>query len=449
MAITEQTPGKSPALVRAIGRWSLAALLLNSIIGSGIFGLPSVIAGLVGRDSVFAYLVAAAGMGLIMACFAEVASRFTAAGGPYLYARAAFGRFAGIEMGWLSWLVRITASAAGANLFVIYLVGFWPQAGQPVFRFLVLTLLLGILVAVNYRGVKSGTQLSNFFTVAKLLPLAIFIFAGLLYLVLGHRSGSSALPVSSPGNSQWMQAVLLLVFAYGGFEAGLMPMAEAKNPRRDAPFALFVALLTCTLVYTLIQVVVMGTLPDPTQSERPLAAAARYFLGDFGSTLISLGALVSLYGYLGSMMLNSPRLTFALAECGDFPAFFAAVHPRYRTPHLSIVFFGILVWAMAIWGNFRWNVTLSAVARLFAYGVVCAALPVLRRKQPGGAAFRLPGGQIFVLLGIAFSLLLATRMGRSELEILSVTAVVALLNWIWTRRSSALVAFIKTMNVDR
>jgi len=412
-------------LLRAIGRWSLAALVINSIIGSGIFGLPTIVAGLVGSWSPVAYLLAAAGMGLIMACFAEVASRFTAAGGPYLYAREAFGSFVGVQIGWLTWLVRLTAAAANANLFVIYLAEFWPSAGDPLPRVLLLTLLIGGLAAVNYRGVRTGAQVSTVFAVLKLIPLVLFIGLGLFAMRPIERPPSTA-PIEA-----WLQAVLVLVYAYGGFEAALLPMAEAKDPRRDAPFALWVALGTVTTIFTLIQVVVVSVLPDAAHTERPLAAAARVFSGAWGAGMISAGALISVYGYLSSMMLNAPRLTFALAERGDFPSVFAAVHPRFRTPHISIVVFALLVWGLAVAGTFAWNVMLSAVARLFTYASTCLALIVLRRKRSEEPAFRLPHGPILALLAFAFSLLLVTRMGRAEVIVLILTSLLALGTWLW------------------
>ena len=425
---------KHAELVRAIGRWTLAALLINSIIGSGIFGMPSAVAALVGRASPIAYLIAAAGIGVIMACFAEVASQFRDAGGPYLYARATFGRFVGIQVGWLAWLVRLTSAGANANLFVIYLGEFWPQVKEPLPRALVLTLLLGVLAAVNVRGVSGGAQLSNAFTVAKLLPLVVLIAAGLFTLFFRHGP-----PASLPGPASladWFQAVLLLVFAYGGFEAGLLPMGEAKDPRRDAPFALFTALLTCTVVYTLIQIVVIGVLPNPTAAERPLAAAGRVCLGPAGAALIALGALISVYGWVSGQMLSAPRLTFALAEQKDFPAFFGAVHEKYRTPYISILIHTALAWLLAVGGTFLWNAVLAAVARLFTYGLVCAALPVLRRKQPGAAAYRLPAGGIFAGLGIAFSGALVLRMHWGELIAIALTAGIALLHWLVARRTA-------------
>jgi basic amino acid/polyamine antiporter, APA family len=419
------------ALVRAIGRWSLAALIINSIIGSGVFGLPSVLADLLGSRSPLAVLLAGGVVGIIMACFAEVASHFTQAGGPYLYARVAFGRMLGIQMGWMLWLAQLAAPAANANLFVIYLGEFWPRANEFVPRLLILTLLVGMLVLVNYRGVRAGTTVSNIFTIAKLAPLLGVILVGAGYFFAGHQV-SQPTP-SSGGASGWLKAALLLVFAYGGFETALTPMSEASDPQRDAAFGLFVALATCTLFYTLIQWVVVSVLPDAAHSERPLADVARLALGEGGAALIAIGALISFYGYLSAKILAVPRVTYALAETGDFPRIFAAVHQEFRTPYVSIFVFGTLVWLLALLGSFSWNLTLSAVARLIYYGVGCAALPVLRRKQPGGALFRLPAGNAFAVAGVLICILLLTRVDLGKSLILIATVAAALLNWLRVR----------------
>lgn len=423
-----------PTLVRAIGRWSLVALMVNSIIGSGIFGLPSSIAGLVGSVSPWAVLIAGLAVGVIMACYAEVASQFSDAGGPYLYARAAFGRLLGIETGWLLWLARLTAPAANANLFVVYLGEFWPHAKDPIPRFTILTLLIGILVLVNLRGVRAGTQVSNVFTVAKLLPLIGIAVGGFLYLASGHGITPASMP--APGSGTWLKAILLLVFAYGGFEGALTPMGEVKNPRKDAAFALLSALALCTLLYTAIQWIVVGVLPDPAHSARPLADTARLIFGSTGAGIVAIGALVSIYGYLSANLLAVPRITFALAEGGDFPRFFAAIHSRFRTPYISILIFGVLTWGLALAANFEWNVTLSAVARLFYYGLVCAALPVLRKKQPDAAGFRLPGGPYLAIIGVLICLVLGTRVDHVGYYILGAVVFTGLVNWLLVRKNS-------------
>src|ERR1019366_935207 len=184
---------------------------------SGVFGLPSTVAGLLGKFSPLAVLLAGLGMGIIFACFAEVSSQFHQAGGPYLYARAAFGRGMGIQMGWMLLLGQAAAPAANANLFVIYLGEFWPHATDPLPRALILTILVGLLTFINIRGVRAGTQVSNLFTAAKLVPLFAVIVLGLFVLQHHHWNIATA-SIASPNTSQWLKAMLLLVFAYGGFE---------------------------------------------------------------------------------------------------------------------------------------------------------------------------------------------------------------------------------------
>jgi amino acid transporter len=394
--------------------------------------LPATVAGLLGRRSVVAVLIAGAAMGVIMACFAEVASQFSEAGGPYLYARVAFGRLMGILVGWMLYLGQTAAPAANANLFVIYLAEFWPAAKLPWPRFVIFTVLVGMLALINARGARQGTAVSNVFTVAKILPLLMVILAGAAVTIIHPAPWGAAAPIPA---SAWMKAMVLLIFAYGGFETAMAPMSEAKNPARDASFALFAALVACTVIYALVQWVVVGALGPGATSDRPLAEVARIAMGNRGAALVAIGALVSMYGYLSAKLLAMPRVTFALAKEGDLPEVFAAVSPKFHTPWFSILFYATAVWGLAIVGNFAWNVTLAVVARLFYYAVVCAALIALRRKQPLAKGFRLPGGPVLALLGIGIAIALATRIDLSRSLILAATIGAAFLNWLWARKS--------------
>ncbi len=424
---------RQPSLVRAIGRWSLAALTINCIIGSGVFGLPSVISGLVGSASPFAWLFAAIATALIMACFAEVSSRFDQSGGVYLYSRTAFGRTTGIAIAWLGWLGRLTAAAANASLFIIYLAEFWPAAKNPIPRVTLLTVLLGFLTVVNYVGVRRGAVLSNVLTVAKLTTLAGFIAVGACFLVLRHQPLLIKLPSGPSAN--WFHAILLLMFAYGGYEAALSAGGEATNPRRDYPLALFVSLLACTFLYTMTQWIVISVLPIGSMGERPLAAAASVMLGKWGANLVAFGILVSSYGLLGANILGFPRLLFAMAEQGDAPSVLARVHPRFRTPYVAIVLFVLLVYGFALSTTFQGNVMISAIARLLYYGSVCAALPVLRRKAGvPREQFHLPMGDLLAALAVGVSLLLFPKLDRIGLTIMAVVSAAIIANSLWAAR---------------
>jgi APA family basic amino acid/polyamine antiporter len=429
------TAAARPELVRSIGRWALAGLVINGVIGSAIFGMPSLIAAKLGRAAPWAWIMAAVLIGVVIACFAEVASRFREAGGPYLYARATFGRFAGIQTGWMAYLARLTASASVANLFVIYLGEFWPGFSGRAVGIAVLAILLGSLALVNYRGVGLGSRVSSVIAAAKLAGLGLFVLVGLIWMT-GH--GAAAAPPAPPGTGPWLETLLILVFAYGGFEAAMMPLSEAKNPERDAPVALFTALAVSALIYTLVQLVVTWSLPDAAGQARPVAAAASVFLGPAGGALMALVALTSTFGYLAGGMVNVPRLTFAMAEQRDLPRPFAAVHRVFRTPYVSILCYAVATLALAASGSFLRNLTLSVVARLITYGLVCAAVPVLRARDgtpraAPPALFRLPAGMLFAILGVAGMAVMATQVSRGEAIVMVIVIALATVHWAAVR----------------
>jgi basic amino acid/polyamine antiporter, APA family len=423
-----EAPEAPSSLARTIGRWSLTALMINSIIGSGIFGLPSVVAAHLGRWAPMAYLAAGAGIAVIAGCLSEVASQFHDTGGPYLYARETQGRFWGIQIAWLTWLSRIAAASGTANLFTTYLAQIVPRATEPMPRAAILTALVAVLAALNYVGVRSGARVSDFFTATKILLLTAFIAAGIVWMRI-HGTVTPAPLSHTIGANDWLEAVLVLVYAYGGFEAVLLATGEMRDPRRDAPFALLVGLAVVAAIYSLVQVVVSGTLTDPAATQKPLADSAGHIFGAGAAAAISIGALISIYGYLSANMLHTPRLTFALAERGDFPTIFARIHPRFRTPHVSILLYTLLLFAFTLWGNFRWNITLSAIARLFTYSSVALALPILRRRQPGASAFRLPAGKLLAVAAILFCIVLLFRAPLSNSWAVVVTIVLAATNW--------------------
>jgi amino acid transporter len=421
------------ALVRTIGRWSLTALMVNSIVGVSIFKLPADLAARLGRLSPFSCLGAGAGILIIAGCIAEVSSYYDETGGLYLYARDALGRFAGLLVAWLTWLTRIAAPAAAANLFCTYAAQFYPALGTHRGEMLLLGALIGHLALLNYVGVKTGKNVSNVFTAIKVGFLLFFVVAALLALLLKPELRVVA-PLPAASAKSWFQAMLLLVYAYGGFEGALFVGGETTNPKRDTPVALLTTLGVVCVIYTAVQFTVVAILPDAGASARPLADAAQRFLGPAGGIAIALAALVSAYGYLSANLLHAPRVTFALAEQGDFPALLGAVHPRYRTPYVSIVVYAVLVFVFAALGNFEWNAVLSAVSRLAVYGAMAVAVPLLRRRSDRQAQFLLPAPYLFAGLSLIFSLVLLTQMGRGEFAVVGTTCVVALINWLAVRR---------------
>src|SRR5262245_53932655 len=366
--------------------------MVNATIGAGILGLPSRVFALSGPYSVIAFLLCALLIGLVILCFAEVSSRFEGTGGPYLYAREAVGPVFAFQIGWLMWFQRVTAFAAVCNLLVSYLAFLWPGAGSGVLRALVITTVSVSLAVVNVRGVRHTAVLGNVLTVGKLAPLLLFILVGLVH-VDPHRWSVT----SSPSLGGLASSILLLVFAYSGFDAVVVAAGEMHEPRRNLPFAMFMALGVVSIIYMSIQVVCIGTLPELAASERPLADAASRFMGPFGGLMIVAGAVISTTGTLMATMLAAPRILYALADHRELPRALASTHPQFHTPHVAVLVSSAVMLAVTLGGSFIHAVTVNVMIRLIIYLATCIALVVLRRK-PGAppAMYTVPGGGIVV-----------------------------------------------------
>ena len=412
----------SGVLERGIRRWDLVALVLNAVIGAGIFGLPSRVFELTGPWSLVAFGLCALVVTCIVLCFAELGSRFETTGGPYTYVATAFGPLAGFTVGWLVWLARVTAFAALSNLWVGYLGHFWPPAGEPGWRALFITGLVLVLAAINLRGIRQAAAVSNAFTIGKLLPLLLFVAAG----VFAIDRTRLALPPAPPAGAL-AEATLLLVFAFTGFEAATIPAGEARAPRRDLPFALLLAMSVVTVLYVTIQAVCIGTLPELATSTRPLADAAGIFMGPAGAGIVAAGALVSVTGTLNSVMIAGTRLPFAMAGAGQLPGVLAATHSRFRTPHVSILATSVVFLVVTLQGSFIAAVTMSTIVRLLSYAATCAALPVLRRRDRRDAhdapGFRVRGGTLIAGASLVLCVWLLSAGAWKE----SVTAALAAL----------------------
>jgi basic amino acid/polyamine antiporter, APA family len=401
-------------LRRALGRWDLTAIGINQVIGGAIFLVPSQVAAQIGAWSPIGFLLMGIATLAVALCFAEVGSRFDRTGGPYVYTRAAFGRFVGFEVGWLQWFTRAASQAsvmAGIAVALGYywpaMTGGWPRAA----------LLLGITAAlawVNVRGIRQSAWVVNTLTIGKLLPLAVFIVAGLFYI---EPARLVALPPVS--TTQVSTAALLLIFIFGGFDVIGTPAGESLDPRRHVPFALVTTILAVTAIMTLAQIVAQGVLPDLAPHDTPVADAAAVFLGASGALLVGAGSVVSMTGNNAGQVLSGSRMLFALAEHGELPAFFGRIHPRYRTPANAVLFTSTVAVGLALSGSWTKLAVVSAVTRLATYmGVSAATLrlrsPSMARHVPA-AAFVAPLGPVVPLIAIAISAAVFAGATRQQL----------------------------------
>ncbi len=406
-----------PVPIRAIRRVGLTAIAINGMVGAGIFGLPANVAQLLGPSSLLAYLLAGGAVLLVALCFAEAGSQFESSGGPYLYAREAFGPFAGFQAGMLLTLSRVAGAAAISNAFSAYLGFLWPAVTQGAGRALAITMVLAILTWINCLGIRPGVRTINILTCGKLIPLVVFCAVGLFYA--DPRAVSFSLP-AEPGTLK--QATLLLIYAFGGFEFAAIPSEEVVDPKRTLPAVLTASVAFVVLLYLSIQWVAMGTLPDLASSATPLASSARTFLGPAGGILLVVGALFSTTGTNSSAILIGSRMLYALSRGGLLPEVMGRLHPRYRTPVFSTFLFAAAAWAAAVAGTFGQLAALGAVSRVLYYTTTCLAVPFLRRKLPREQRrFELLGGWTIPALALAVCLWLLSGSTREQALIAGAT----------------------------
>ena len=396
-------PTAAPALRRELGRWDLTAIGINQVIGAAVFAAPAALAAGVGAWS--PWLVGAVGVAslLIALSFAEVSSRFDGTGGPYLYTRAAFGRFAAFQVGWLLWFTRVASWASVINVLATYLGRYVPSLAVGWGRAVLITGVIAAIAAINIRGIKQSSVVVNLFTIGKLTPLIVFVLVGLFYI-----DGRALVPGAVPEFGQLAASTLLLVFAFGGYEVVPVPAGEARDPRTAVPFALVMTIVSVAVILVLVQVVALGTLPGLAQSKTPLADASMLFLGAAGAALMTAGTVVSTTGNNMGQALSGSRNLFALAEQGDLPAVFGRVHPVFRTPVTAILVTSSFALVLALSGTFVTMALASAMTRLVIYVATCASTLRLRSPRFEGrvrpATFTVPFGPVIPLAAIVLAL---------------------------------------------
>ncbi len=397
-------------LVRGLGRVDFTAIVINGIIGAGIFGLPGKVYAQIGSWSLFAFVLCALIVALIVLCYAEVGSRFSASGGSYLYAREAFGPAVGFEVGWLFWIVRVTTFAANTNLLVTYFAFFVPSASQSTMRIAVISVIVLAITVVNLIGIRESAVMTNVFTVGKLLPLFVFVLVGMVFIQPANFNFEVV-----PEYSAFSSAVLLLIYAFVGFEASVAVSGETREPAKTIPFGLIAAMSLVTIIYIAVQIVSIGTLPELATSERPLADAAVGFLGPFGAAFISIGVITSILGNINTGLLSATRTLFGMSEQRDLPAVFDRTHPKYKTPYVSIIVTAVVMLVLTIQSSFLTAVALATIARLLFYATTCLALPVFRRrKDMPEAPFSVPFGVAAAVLSIGLIVWLLSNVDYTK-----------------------------------
>jgi amino acid transporter len=429
MTGTDQT---ASGLRKEISQLGFGAIALNGTIGAGIFALPAIAVDRAGWFSPWVYVLCGLLIMLIVFVFARVASYFEDTGGPVTYASQAFGPFVGFQTGWLLTLSRAAAFAANAHLMVTYAGWFWPPLlGGAAHAAAVLAVCL-VLTGINVIGVRQGMLAIFALTLLKLLPLALLVLLGFVHISPDIFSAADIPPLDSLG-----ETMLIVFYAFVGFESAVIPAGEARNARRDIPLALVRTILGITLFYFLIQVVTISVDPGVGGSKTPLTDVAMILMGGAGAVLLTLGGVFSISGNLTASMLSAPRMLYAMAHQGTMPGWFGGVHARYHTPANAILFYGAFSIVLVLSGGFVWLAAMSTVVRLLVYVLSIATLPVLHRKiGEYEGQFRLAGGMLIPVLALLISLwLMSHASARSWLVTVAFMALGGVM-YLFTRRAS-------------
>jgi amino acid transporter len=408
-------------------------LVVNGLIGAGIFGLPSGAAALAGEYSVLVYAFCALLILPIILCFAELGSYFRGTGGPIRYGTLAFGPFIGFQGGWLYYLARLISFSANTVLLTDSIAYFIEGAGTGTGRIISLAVICIGLSVINVLGSVESIRSMTLFTVIKFAVLILLPLGGFILL------GSEVIPSFEspiPPAQDLGAAALLLIYAFVGFEGAVVPAGEAKRPERDMPLGLLLGLAVVAVLYMLIQLVSQAAVPDLANSKTPLLDVSASLFGSTGAILLMVGVAASVLANLVSSMFSATRVTYALSLEKSLPRWFGEVHSRYLTPANSVIFFGVAAFLLAAFGSFTVLAAMTVLSRLFLYGMSCAAIPKLRPQFRGEGRFILKGGYAIPVLGIAACVWLMLQVSERSIWMTAIfVGIGSLLFWIGKKQA--------------
>ena len=427
------TSGTEEKLPRNLGLWGIWMLVVNGLIGAGIFGLPSGAAALAGEYSVLVYAFCALLILPIILCFAELGSYFRGTGGPIRYGTLAFGPFVGFQGGWLYYLARLISFSANTVLLTDSIAYFIEGAGTGTGRIISLAVICVGLSVINVLGSIESIRSMTLFTVIKFAVLILLPLGGFILL------GSEVIPSFEspiPASDNLGAAALLLIYAFVGFEGAVVPAGEAKRPERDMPLGLLLGLAVVAVLYMVIQLVSQAAVPDLANSKTPLLDVSATLFGPVGAIVLMVGVAASVLANLVSSMFSATRVTYALSLEKSLPRWFGEVHSRYLTPANSVVFFGIAAFLLAAFGSFKVLAAMTVLSRLFLYGMSCAAIPKLRPQFRGEGRFILKGGYLIPVLGIGACLWLMLQVSSQSIWMTAIfVGIGTFLYWVGKRQS--------------
>jgi amino acid transporter len=396
--MNQTVAGQKGQLIRGIGMMGGVLLVLNGMIGAGIFALPSAVAARAGILSPWLFLGAGVLIITVVLTLAELSSYFRISGGPALYATKAFGPLTGFSTGWLYFVSRAAAVAANSHVMAKFLGALVPWFDTDTGHAVVVVVVIGTLTLVNVLGIKGGVRALTFFTFFKLVPLLIMILLGLQYVTPDILFPSNLPTIDDLGGT-----TLLLIYAFVGFEQVLIPAGETAKPKETIPNALVFTMIATGILYFLIVLVFISVLSDSAAEGAGLVDVGRKLAGPVGAVVISVTAIFSIAGNLSGTMLAIPRLTMSLADHRLLPRWFGHINEKFSSPANSIMFLGGVAMALGLSGSFVFLATATSLTRLIVYVVCIASLPVIKGRADPVAierAYRIKGGYTIPLIAL-------------------------------------------------
>ena len=401
-------------LKRVIGVPGLTAIVINNTIGAGIYALPAIVSIQMGASGILSYFFCGAMLVTIMLCYMEIGSKINASGGSYIYVETAFGPISGFISNWLyffGW--GVLGSAAVINILADSIGVLFPVFLNPIMRAALFFILLGGMVWINVRGAKQSVKVLQYVTIIKLLPIVAVIILGASHIKTGNLRWEHWPSVKTFGDT-----VLVLFFAFAGFETSLGSSGEIKDPKRTVPLGIIWGGASVFIVYILLQTITQGVLGAQIGGfkDAPLAAVAQNIVGPVGASILLVGAIFSCLGNTGGDVMATPRLLYAGANDGLFPKFLGKVHPRFATPYIAVIIYASLIFIFAVSGGFRQLAVLASGSLLLVYLAVVLATIRLRYKkaQAAGKTFKAPGGLVIPVIAIIVICWLLANMSSNE-----------------------------------
>lgn len=430
---------KEENLKKEVGVWGLSANIINIVVGSGIFVLPAIVAADLGTSSIFAYLLCGLLVALVMFCFAEVGSKVTVSGGAYSYIQTAFGPYAGFLTAILFTLSTISADAAVANALLNMLSTIFPFLNSFLMKTLAFLMFFGFLGFVNIIGINQGIKMVKLLTLIKLTPLLLLVLCSWSQVSLDFLAIETIPDFGTIG-----KVSLVLFFAFQGAETGLSISGEVKNANKTIPKAIFLSIAGILILYIGIQTVSTGVLGSSLMDfkESPLSQVAKVVFGPVGFTLMTITAAISMFGIVAGETLSMPRVLFRAAKDGVLPVEqLARIHPKFKTPYISVAIYVGLGFLFATFGGFEQLAVMSSAAILLVYMGVALSVIILRKKEikiDGNKTYTAPFGLVIPVVSVIIILCVLSNLTANEFLVFGVFIAVLSIVYVvkeWFLRS--------------